>query len=150
MATDPSSDHERRAFFRRFVALLPTVVLTVLAINQIRLTQSDALTPWKGGGFGMFASNDSRGNRFVRMFVSAPDRNEELALPPSLEDLAIRAAALPSERRLALFAEGIAAREARYERPVSVVRVQVWRTTFAPDALRPEDLLVRELEWHVD
>ena len=45
-----------------------SVVLIALgvAIHQFVATETTALSPWKGGGFGMFASTDSPGTRFVR------------------------------------------------------------------------------------
>ena len=55
------------------------------------LRRRRGLSPWKGGGFGMFASLDARPFRYVRIFVEAPGRSEELAVPPSLEELAASA-----------------------------------------------------------
>ena len=34
--------------------------------------------PWKSGGFGMFASTDGTAARYMRLFVHAPKRDEEL------------------------------------------------------------------------
>ena len=78
-------------------AALPAVVLAVVATTQIVLTQVTMLSPWKGGGFGMFSTLDGRPFRYVRMFVRAPERSEELAVPPSLEELAASAEILPSD-----------------------------------------------------
>ena len=33
------------------------LIMGIVALNQIRLAQFGLLSPWKGGGFGMFASN---------------------------------------------------------------------------------------------
>jgi hypothetical protein len=35
-------------------AALPAVLLAVVATAQLALTQVALLSPWKGGGFGMF------------------------------------------------------------------------------------------------
>src|SRR5262249_14343881 len=123
----------RRIPFRRSPltpALAPPAILVAVALMQIFLTYRTGLTPWKGGGFGMFATTDGTGFRYVRLFVDAPDRSEELEVPPSLEDLADRAQALPSTVQLDRLARATAAREQRKSRPVETVRVEVWRVDF--------------------
>jgi hypothetical protein len=41
-----------------------------MALVQLSLAMAGTLTPWKGGGFGMFASLDSPQNRFVVVQVT--------------------------------------------------------------------------------
>ena len=79
-------------------AALPVALLLAVAGAQVTLTRTAGLSPWKGGGFGMFSTTDDAGRRWVRVFVSAPERSEEIAIAPSLEDAAKRAAAA-AERR---------------------------------------------------
>jgi hypothetical protein len=118
------------------LALAPPALLVLVACVQIFLTRSTALTPWKGGGFGMFATNDGNPFRYVRLFVDAPDRSEELEIAPSLEDLAARAQALPG------------AAERRKGRPVETVRVEVWWIDFARGTLKATDRLLRQHQFH--
>ena len=127
------------------LAALPALLLSVVALRQIQLTRTENLSPWKGGGFGMFASTDSRANRYLRVYVKAPGRHAELAIPRSLEELAARVAVLPSERLLRRLAADVAARERRHARSVQTVAIEVWRTHFERETLRPSDHLVREL-----
>ena len=109
---------------------LPVALLVGVASVQIALARTADLSPWKGGGFGMFASTDGSAFRRARIFVEAADRSEELELPPSLEEAGTRAALFPSTRLLTALARGVAARERRYGRPVTSVRVEVWRVDF--------------------
>jgi len=44
----------------QLIPLLPVVVLLLVAGNQILLTETEGLSFWKGGGFGMFASINDR------------------------------------------------------------------------------------------
>ncbi len=111
-------------------ATFPSLILTVVAISQIALTRTVALTPWKGGGFGMFSTLDHGAFRGVDVVVEAADRSEAQEIPPSLEEMAARAATCPSEWLLRRLAEGVVARERRYERPVTTVKLTVWRTDF--------------------
>src|SRR5262245_49145722 len=105
--------------------VLPPVLLVVVALCQVALAKTVGLTPWKGGGFGMFSTLDHGAYRGVVAIVEAPDRSETLEIPPSLEELAARAAACPSSWLLGELARGIVARERRYERPVATVRLSV-------------------------
>jgi hypothetical protein len=109
---------------------LPPALLVLIAVIQVGLTQAFELTAWKGGGFGMFSTLDHGAYRGVDVVVEGPDRSESLAIPPSLETIAARVAAFPTEWLLRELAEGVVAREQRYQRAVSRVSVTVWRTDF--------------------
>jgi len=79
---------------RDWRALLPVALLIVVAGAQVTLARTAGLSPWKGGGFGMFSTTDDGGRRYVRIFVTAPERSEEISIAPSLENAARRAAVL--------------------------------------------------------
>ena len=106
-----------------------------VAAQQLALVRSAGLSPWKGGGFGMFAAVDGLAWRKLRVWVEAPGRHEELELPPSLAELGAKAAVLPSPARLAGLAQAVAAREQRKGRAVSRVRIEVHATDFDPASL---------------
>jgi hypothetical protein len=115
---------------------VPVVLLVVVAAIQISLTRAAALTPWKGGGFGMFSTNDHAGQRTLRITVTARERSEEIAISPSLQDAANRAAMLPGDRELTRLARLVAEREQRHGRPVEAVRIECWRTEHDRHTLR--------------
>jgi hypothetical protein len=98
----------------------------------------------------MFSTTDDSGRRHVKVFVSAPDRSEEIAISPSLEDAAARAAALPSDGRLARLARQVIERERRNHRPVETVRIENWRVVYAPGTLTASLQLLRDSSWPVD
>jgi hypothetical protein len=98
----------------------------------------------------MFSTTDDGGRRFVRVFLAAPERSEELLIPPSLEHLAQRAAILPTDAALSRLARGVVAREGRYERPVDTVRIETWRIEYAPDTLAASPRRMRELVYRVE
>ena len=112
---------------------LPVTVLMAVAAVQIVLVRTAHLTPWKGGGFGMFAAVDGGAVRSLRVLVEAPDRSEALVVPPSLEIDAERAMALPIRLFLARLAEGIVRREARRGLPVTRVTVEAWSAVLSAD-----------------
>lgn len=130
-------------------AWLPAAVLFAIACLQIGLSKTAGLSPWKGGGFGMFSSLDGTAFRRVRVFVQAPGRDEELEISPSQEIKAARAELFPSEPKLLELAMAVAAREQRYERSVSTVRIEVWRAEF-DQYLEGVDRPLRTFIWNVD
>jgi hypothetical protein len=129
--------------------LVPSLALVAVAVVQIVLARTADLTPWKGGGFGMFATLDHGAYRNVDIVVDAPDRSEALEVPGSLESAAARAAAYPADRLLRALAEGVAAREKRHQRPVSRVTLTVWRTDFDRETLHPSERQLRTFVYTV-
>jgi hypothetical protein len=135
------------AVTQRWSAALPAVLLTIVATTQIVLTRVTMLSPWKGGGFGMFSTLDGRPFRYARLFVRAPERSEELAVPPSLEELVASVEILPGEAQLDRLARAVVARERRRGRPADEVRIEVWRVEFAAGSLMPRDTLLKRHEF---
>jgi hypothetical protein len=131
---------------QRFIS---PVLLCAVAIVQIALAHTVALTPWKGGGFGMFSTLDHSGYRGVDVIVEGPDRSEQLAIPESLEVAAARAAACPTNGLLRRLAEGVVAREHRYERAVTRVRLTMWRAEFDPTTLHVSERTLRTFVYDV-
>jgi len=132
----PTRARARRAGHPTGVLLreLPSALLVVLACAQIALAFAAGLSPWKGGGFGMFATTDHGGFRRVRAYAIGAEGERPLALPPELQRDALRAATWPAQCALRRVAEGLA--ESGAAAAAEAVRVEVWRTRF-DDALRP-------------
>ena len=47
-------------FKKHWRALIPIIVLNIIALRQLHLVNTDHLTRWKGGGFGMFSEISRR------------------------------------------------------------------------------------------
>ena len=131
-------------------ARLPVTLLVAVAGVQVTLATTAGLSPWKGGGFGMFSTTDDGGRRYVRIFVTAPERSEEISIAPSLEDAARRAAVLPRDAQLSYLARHVVERERRYRRPVDAVRIQNWRVEYAKATLAATSRMTREFLYRVD
>jgi hypothetical protein len=129
---------------------MPALGLALVAVVQIALARQALLSPWKGGGFGMFSTLDARPYRYVRVFVEGPGRSEELRLPGSLEEEAAAAEILPTERMLGALARAVAARERAAGRPVEAVRVELWRAEYEPRTLRATARRLREQAYRAD
>jgi hypothetical protein len=114
------------------VPFVPAVLLICVATAQMTLARHALLSPWKGGGFGMFASIDGLPFRQVRVFVEAPNRSEEIALPESLEVAGAKAATWPHASALERLGRAVIAREHSRGRAADSVRVEVWRAGISP------------------
>lgn len=126
---------------RRAAIVLPTLLLLSVAGAQMVLARTTLLSPWKGGGFGMFAAVDGLPFRWLRIYVTAPERSEELAIPVSLQDQAHRAATWPRERSLRGVAQAVLDREHRRSRPADTVRIEVWRAEISKTLELSETLI---------
>jgi hypothetical protein len=104
----------------RILAVALPIILVAVAAHQVWLATTSDLTPWKGGGFGMFASVDRLNNRAIHGVFETEDRSFAFVLN-DLESEASRAQTkvvtnargLPDERRVAPLAELIAQAEWR-------------------------------------
>jgi hypothetical protein len=105
----------------RRLALVAPLLLVALAALQIGLATGFGLSPWKGGGFGMFATLDHPGLREVRLL--AGDDGHRIALPSDARRLRDAALVWPSPGRLGALARAVEAEQG------SVV-VEVWRARF--------------------
>ena len=128
-----------------FRVVVPPALMAAVAVVQIALALTSGLTPWKGGGFGMFSTLDHGAFRGVDIVIEAPGRSETLDVPVSLEELTARAATYPSERLLRRLAREVAARERRQNRPVTLVKLTVWRTEFSPNTLLATEHTLRSV-----
>jgi hypothetical protein len=131
-------------------AFVPVALLLAVASAQITLARTANLSPWKGGGFGMFSTTDDAGRRWVRVYVAAAERSEEIDIAPSLEDAARRAAVLPTEARLTTLARRVVDRERRYQRAIQSVRIETWRVKYSPATLAASGQLIRDFLYRVD
>lgn len=91
----------------RVLALAAPALLIVVALVQQTLVRTRHLTPWKGGGFGMFAGVDNGRTRLLRVVLQTD--SGDVAVDAA--DLAVMQAS--AERLLAMPSEGMLARAAR-------------------------------------
>jgi hypothetical protein len=110
------------------------LLLAVVVASHVSLRASADLTPWKGGGFGMFSTIDSPGTRIVRVELDSDLGRVPVAVPARFEDLATEVTAAPSTGRLVRLGEELAS--------------QLWavpRLAPAPGSSAGEDQALRDL-----
>ena len=127
--------------------VLPPALLVLVGVAQLLSVSMFHLTPWKGGGFGMFSTLDHGAFRGIEIVVDGDDRSETIAIAPSLDLIAARAANCPADWLLRRLAEDVVARERRYGRPVSQVQLTVWTTSFDPATLTAHRRTIRAFRY---
>src|SRR5690348_10214263 len=70
---------------------VPLLLCAVAAVQVTRVACCDQ-SPWLGGGFGMFATPDSRQARFVKVYLLTADREVPAEAPWLLETAIARTA----------------------------------------------------------
>lgn len=122
---------------------LPVVLLIIVAANQLRLVWTESLSPWSGGGFGMFSSTDSPSNRHLHAFVQNDAIRREVAIPRDLQEAVRRATTLPTRSRLGALAAQLAGLESAGSIRWDEIVLQVWAVDYATPGLQPKGRLVR-------
>ncbi len=123
----------------RWLSFVPAGLLVAVATTQLVLAHVSDLSPWVGGGFGMFASTDGRGFRHLHIVELHPGLEREVFPSEDLADHVRRARSFPSDGSLRALALALDAR------PGSTIRVEIWRTSFDAETLLPEQRLMRGL-----
>src|SRR5215475_12379144 len=103
---------------------LPSVVLLLVTANQLRLVSTTALSPWWGGGFGMFATTDGWATRHLHVFAIRSDVRRELSIPVTLRKEVERALTLPSDANLQAIAREVADIPTPDEGPLIAIELQ--------------------------
>ena len=132
--------------FRRVACALPALLLVAIASRQVWLVANAGLSPWSGGGFGMFSTTDAGPTRHLHAFVVRPGLLRELTLPSALDARVRTALVLPSEANLRALAREVATLPTPDHGPASGVRIQVWRVRHDPVTLAPSSRLLRGFE----
>ena len=76
------------------------ILLVVVLVLHISLRASADLTPWKGGGFGMFSTVDSPGTRLLRVELRGDSGTFLVGVPERYKQQASEVKAAPSPERL--------------------------------------------------
>jgi hypothetical protein len=129
------------------LAIIPAALLLIIAAIQVYLAKTSYLTPWKGGGFGMFSTNDGNMFRSLRVFVFAPDRSEELLLKGNLEDLALKVQTFPNDSMLKKLATEVMKNQKKKNLPAVTIEIDVWRVDYDKGTIFPRAKIMRTFSY---
>lgn len=127
-------DRPRRALQLAARYGAPVLLAAVALVQSVQVQRLD-LSPWKGGGFGMFSTVDTPKARFLRLYL-VTDRGEiPVPVPAALARPILEVQTLPTERRLERLAHQLAA--ATWAVP-DLPRIDLDRAREAPESLMEE------------
>lgn len=84
------------------------LLLILIAFIQVYRSRAYHQSPWKGGGFGMFASIEVRGTYLLRSYLINGTRSDRVATPTGLKKLETLVRTVPTEENLHTFAMSLA------------------------------------------
>jgi hypothetical protein len=84
------------------------LLLFIIACTQIYLVSVWSLSPWKGGGFGMFSTIDSPSARFLRLYLIDGKKEIAIPVPDKLRRAAVDLCTFPTRPATLAVAEKIA------------------------------------------
>lgn len=105
--------------------LAAPALLALTALGQLALARAGPLTPWKGGGFGLFSCVDKLEDRVLLVWRETPAGDEPLEVRERDHQVQ-EALAFPSQRLLQRLGERLAAKREGSE----ALRVEVWKRAF--------------------
>jgi hypothetical protein len=123
---------------------LPAFLLCAVALTQIWLAHHAHLSPWNGGGFGMFSSTDVFARRHLHVWLVSTGFREELGVPSRLDENMRRVLALPTEARLRAFGKRMLEAYPDASR-ADALTLTVYATQFDPWTLVPSGVPLRSL-----
>lgn len=105
--------------------LAAPALLALAALAQLALARAGPLTPWKGGGFGLFSCVDKLEDRVLLVWRETPAGDQPLDVRERDQQV-LDALAFPSQRLLQRLGERLAAEQG----DGGALRVEVWRRDF--------------------
>src|SRR5262245_5047631 len=141
---------ERSAALAARLRAVPALLLVAVALAQIWAVKTGPLSPWLGGGFGMFASTDSPARRHLHAVALRAGLREELEIPDALARDVRRALGYPSARRLRARAHELEALERERGEPAAApleaISIGVYRVRYDPETLAPSGEPIASLD----
>lgn len=128
----------------RWLPWLAPALLLAVAANQLRLVATEDLSPWLGGGFGMFSTLDQGSNRRIRAFALYGPYEREIRPATTLGDVERRARVHPTEPNLDRLTLALIDSGAVPPPLPAALRLEVWRASFDPETLAPRWERLRE------
>ena len=120
------------------------MLLVLIAVNQLILANFFNLSPWLGGGYGMFSTTDVGSNRHIHIYAKSEGILKELIYPRDLKDIVIRTKSFPTDTNLRRLARRIS--EIEDDSALKSIEVQVWKSQYKSKTLHPSSKMLKSVE----
>jgi hypothetical protein len=116
----------------------PIIIFAVIAAHHFYWVHHAHLSPWLGGGYGMFSTTDYGPSRYIRVYA-LQDKiiQEEIEIPERLSMLARKTRGLPDNKNIRSLALAIENYLDDNQYGYSVIRIEVWSSQYDTETLRP-------------
>ena len=122
----------------KILKYLPTLILVVVALSQIYFVNFKDLSPWYGGGFGMFSTSDVGTNRRFVVYVYSEGIKRELTIPHKLGKLSTEVANFPIRSRINKFVSELLIFKDINSNEISHLELQLFKRKFDKLTLESE------------
>ena len=124
---------------------LPIYLLIVVAIVQLILAHTKDLSPWKGGGFGMFSTVDYPSARKLRVYVISESSPKFHVHHKKYKNLEKSFRTLPTKKRFDEIAQRIAqivTLDHKTPKDARFLIVQYWKHSYSSETGRLHKKLI--------
>jgi hypothetical protein len=123
---------------RWLFSYLPIILFVVIAAHHFYWVYHSDLSPWLGGGYGMFSTTDYGPSRYIRVYALRDNIiQEEIEIPERLFMLARRTRGLPDDKNLLSLAMAIENYLDANQHGYPVIRIEVRASIYDTETLRP-------------
>ncbi len=120
------------------LSYLPIILFVSIAAHHFYWVHYAHLSPWLGGGYGMFSTTDYGPSRFIRVYALRDNIiQEEIEIPESLSMLARSVRGLPDDKNVLSLALAIENYLVTNQHGYPVIRVEVMSSQYDKETLHP-------------
>ena len=127
---------------------LPIILFVVIAGHHFYWVQHAHLSPWLGGGYGMFSTTDYGPSRYIRIYALKDNIiQEQIEIPERLLMLARKTRGLPDDENLRSLALAIENYLNANQHGYPVIRIEVWSSLYDTETLHPTYLRLNMIDY---
>lgn len=117
---------------------LPIILFVAIAAHHFYWVHHGHLSPWLGGGYGMFSTTDYGPTRYIRVYALQDNIiQEQIEIPERLTMLARKTRGLPDDKNIRSLALAIENYLNANHHGYPLIRVEVWTSQYDTETLRP-------------
>ena len=133
---------------KQIFSYLPILFFFLIAGHHFYLVHNYHLSPWLGGGYGMFSTTDYGPSRFIKIFVLKDNIiQEEVEIPEHLSELSQQVRSLPNNKNIQKLAVELEDYLAFNQHTFPVIRVEIWKTLYDSETLKPSYQKLNTIEY---
>jgi len=130
------------------LSYLPILLFLLISGHHFYLVHNHQLSPWLGGGYGMFSTTDYGPSRFIKVVTLNNDIiQEEIEIPEHLSQLSKQVRSLPDNKNITNLAIKLENYLAINQHSAPFIRVEIWKTDYDSETLKPSYQKLNALDY---